>query len=74
VAQPAEPGPVADSFARCGPFQALYRTRSMDAAAGWMADHSVPSPALGIRNSGEQAMLVRPDDACGAYVGFVGPA
>jgi hypothetical protein len=46
----------------------------MDTAAGWMADHSVPSPALGIRNSGEQAMLVRPDDACGAYVGLVGPA
>src|SRR5262245_15359504 len=76
VAQPAEPGPAADAFARRGPgpFQVLYRTRSMDAAARWMADHSVPPPARGIRNTGEQAMLVRPDDACGAYIGFVGPA
>ena len=76
VAQPAEPGPAADALARRGPgpFQVLYRTRSMDAAARWMADHGVPPPARGIRNTGEQAMLVRPDDACGAYIGFVGPA
>jgi catechol 2,3-dioxygenase-like lactoylglutathione lyase family enzyme len=76
VAQPAEPGPAADALARRGPgpFQALYRTSSMDAAAHWMAAHGVPPPARGIRNTGEQAMLVRPDDACGAYIGFVGPA
>ena len=76
VAQPAEPGPAADALARRGPgpFQVLYRTRSMDAAARWMADHGVPPPVRGIRNTGEQAMLVRPDDACGAYIGFVGPA
>jgi catechol 2,3-dioxygenase-like lactoylglutathione lyase family enzyme len=76
VAQPAEPGPAADAFARRGPgpFQVLYRTTSMDAAARWMADHGVPPPARGIRNTGEQAMLVHPDDACGAYIGFVGPA
>src|SRR5438093_4338693 len=76
VAQPAEPGPAADAFARRGPgpFQVLYRTRSMDAAARWMAAHGVPPPARGIRNTGEQAILVRPDDACGAYIGFVGPA
>jgi hypothetical protein len=76
VAQPAEPGPAADALARRGPgpFQVLYRTRSMDAAARWMAGHGVPPPARGIRNTGEQAMLVRPDDACGAYIGFVGPA
>jgi len=76
VAQPAEPGPAAEALARRGPgpFQVLYRTRSMDAAARWMADHGVPPPARGIRNTGEQAMLVRPDDACGAYIGFVGPA
>jgi len=76
VAQPAEPGPAADALARRGPgpFQVLYRTRSMDAAARWMAAHGVPPPARGIRNTGEQAMLVRPDDACGAYIGFVGPA
>jgi len=76
VAQPAEPGPAADALARRGPgpFQALYRTSSMDAAARWMATHDVPPPARGIRNTGEQAMLVRPDNACGSYIGFVGPA
>jgi catechol 2,3-dioxygenase-like lactoylglutathione lyase family enzyme len=76
VAQPAEPGPAAEALARRGPgpFQVLYRTRSMDAAARWMADHGMPPPARGIRNTGEQAMLVRPDNACGVYIGFVGPA
>ncbi len=76
VAQPMEPGPAADALARRGPgpFQALYRTSSMEAAARWMADHGVPPPARGIRNTGEQAMLVPPEDACGAYIGFVGPA
>jgi hypothetical protein len=76
VAQPAEPGPAAEALARRGPgpFQVPYRTSSMDAAARWMADHGVPPPARGIRNTGEQAMLVRPDEACGAYIGFVGPA
>ena len=74
IAQPAEPGPAADALGRRGPgpFQALYRTRSMDAAAKWMADHGVPPPARGVRNTGEQAMLVGPDHACGAYIGFVG--
>jgi catechol 2,3-dioxygenase-like lactoylglutathione lyase family enzyme len=76
VAQPAETGPAAEALARRGPgpFQVLYRTRSMDAAARWMADHDVPPPARGLRNTGEQAMLVHPDNACGAYIGFVGPA
>ncbi len=76
VAQPMEPGPAAEAFARRGPgpFQALYRTRSMDAAARWMADHGVPPPARGIRNTGEQAMLVGPEHAGGAYIGFVGVA
>ena len=76
VAEPKEPGPAADALARRGPgpFQALYRTRSMDAAARWMGDHGLPPPARGIRNTGEQAMLVTPEHACGAYIGFVGPA
>jgi catechol 2,3-dioxygenase-like lactoylglutathione lyase family enzyme len=76
VAQPAEPGPAAEALARRGPgaFQALYRTQSMDAAARVMAAHGLPPPARGIRNTGEQAMLVVPEDACGAYIGFVGPA
>jgi catechol 2,3-dioxygenase-like lactoylglutathione lyase family enzyme len=76
VAQPVEPGPAAEALARQGPgpFQVLYRTSGMDAAARWMADHGVPPPARGIRNTGEQAMLVGPQQACGAYIGFVGPA
>jgi catechol 2,3-dioxygenase-like lactoylglutathione lyase family enzyme len=76
LAQPAAPGVAADALARRGPgpFQILYRTSSMDAAAKWMADHGVPPPARGIRNTGEQAMLVAPEHACGVYIGFVGPA
>ena len=76
VAQQMEPGPAAEALARRGPgpFQALYKTRSMDAAARWMADHGMPPPARGIRNTGEQAMLVEPKDACGVYVGLFGPA
>jgi catechol 2,3-dioxygenase-like lactoylglutathione lyase family enzyme len=76
LAQPAGPGPAAEALARQGPgpFQVLYRTSSMDAAARWMAEHGVPPPARGIRNTGEQAMLVTPQWACGAYVGFVGLA
>jgi glyoxalase-like protein len=75
VAQPAEPGPAAEALARRGPgpFQVLYRTRSMDAAARVIADHGLPPPARGVRNTGEEAMLVGPEHACGAYIGFVGP-
>ena len=76
VAQPAEPGPAAEALARRGPgpFQVLYRTSGMDAAARWMADHGLPPPARGIRNTGEHAILVAPEHACGAYIGLVGPA
>jgi catechol 2,3-dioxygenase-like lactoylglutathione lyase family enzyme len=76
VAQPMEPGPASEAIARRGPgpFQVLYPTRSMDAAAKWMADHGMPPPARGIRNTGEQAMLVEPPQACGVYVGLFGPA
>jgi catechol 2,3-dioxygenase-like lactoylglutathione lyase family enzyme len=76
VAQPAEPGPAAEALARRGPgpFQALYPTRSMDAAVKWMTDHGLPPPARGIRNTGEQAILVEPAQACGAYIGLFGPA
>ena len=76
VAQPAEPGPAAEALGRRGPgpFQVLYRTRSMDAAVRHIVDHGLPPPARGVRNTGEQAMLVGPDDAGGAYIGFVGLA
>jgi hypothetical protein len=76
LAQALGPGVCADALERRGPgpFQILYRTSSMDAAAKWMADHGLPPPARGIRNTGEQAMLVPPAHACGVYIGFVGPA
>lgn len=76
VAQPAEPGPAAEALVRRGPgpFQVLHRTRSLDAAARALADRGVPAPARGVRNTGEQALLVGPEHACGAYIGFVGPA
>jgi len=74
LAQPYGPGPTAEALKNrgAGPFQVLYRTKSMDAAAKWMKEHNVPPPARGVRNTGEQAMLVPPAHACGAYIGFVG--
>src|SRR6266480_7035916 len=76
LAQPNAPGVCADALEGRGPgpFQILYRTSSMDAAAKWMADHGLPPPARGIRNTGEEAMLVIPEHACGVTIGFVGPA
>jgi catechol 2,3-dioxygenase-like lactoylglutathione lyase family enzyme len=75
LAQPYAPGPAAEAIERRGPgpFQALYRTRSLDAAVRWMESQGLAPPARGVRNTGEQAMLVPPRDACGAYIGFVGP-
>lgn len=76
VVTPYAPGPAADALARRGPgpFQALYRTTSMGAAARWMEEHGLPPPARGVRSNGEHAMLATPADTCGAYIGFVGPA
>ena len=75
IAHPYAPGPAADALERRGPgvFQALYRTTSMGAAARWMEKNGMPPPAIGTRDTGEKAMLVSPAEACGAYIGFVGP-
>ena len=75
IAQPYAPGPAADALERRGPgpFQALYRTTGMGAAARWMQEHGVPPLARGVRNTGEHVMLATPSEACGAYIGFVGP-
>jgi len=75
VVQPYAAGPAADALEHRGPgpFQALYRTRSMGAAARWMQDQGLPPLAHGVRNTGEHAMLATPAEACGAYIGFVGP-
>src|SRR5215470_6250773 len=74
LAQPNGPGVAADALSSRGPgpFQILYRTRAMDAAAKWIADQGLPPPVRGIRNTGEHAMLVAPEHACGVYIGFVG--
>ena len=45
----------------------------MEAGARWIGHHGMPPPARGTRNTGEQAILVGPEDACGLYIGFVGP-
>jgi hypothetical protein len=76
LAEPVAPGICREALDSRGPgpFQILLRTSSMDAAAKWIADHGLPPPARGIRNTGEQAMLVAPEHACGVYIGFVGPA
>jgi catechol 2,3-dioxygenase-like lactoylglutathione lyase family enzyme len=75
VVQPYAAGPAAESLERRGPgpFQALYRTRSMGAAARWMKAQGLPPLQRGVRNTGEVAMLATPAEACGAYVAFVGP-
>jgi catechol 2,3-dioxygenase-like lactoylglutathione lyase family enzyme len=75
IAQPYAPGPAADALQRRGPgpFQALYRTTGMGAAARWVAQHGLPPLARGVRSHGEHAMLATPEVACGAYIGFVGP-
>jgi catechol 2,3-dioxygenase-like lactoylglutathione lyase family enzyme len=74
IVTPYAAGPAADALERRGPgpFQALYRTRSMGAAAQWMQQQGMPRLERGVRNTGEQAMLATPKDACGAYIGFVG--
>jgi len=75
IAHPYAPGPAADHLERRGPgpFQALYRTTSMGAAMRWMKEQGLPPPAHGVRDTGEHAILVPPGEACGAYIGFVGP-
>jgi catechol 2,3-dioxygenase-like lactoylglutathione lyase family enzyme len=74
IVTPYGPGPGADALEHRGPgpFQVLYRTSSMGGAVRWMEANDMPPPARGVRNTGEQAMLVPPKDACGAYIGFVG--
>jgi catechol 2,3-dioxygenase-like lactoylglutathione lyase family enzyme len=74
VVTPYAAGPASDVLERRGPgpFQALYRTKSMGAAAQWMQSQGMPPLERGVRNTGEQAMLATPKDACGAYIGFVG--
>ena len=75
IAQPYAPGPGAEALEKRGPgpFQVLFRTKSMGAAARWMEKQGLPPLPRGVRNTGEQAMLATPEIAGGAYIGFVGP-
>ena len=75
IVTPYGDGPAASALKLRGPgaFQALYRTTGMGAAARWMAAQGLPPLERGVRNTGEHAMLATPKDACGAYIGFVGP-
>ena len=75
IVSPYADGPARSALESRGPgaFQALYRTGSMGAAARWMAGQGMPPLERGVRNTGEHAMLATPAQACGAYVGFVGP-
>ena len=75
IATPYASGPASEALERRGPgpFQALYRTTGMGAAARWMQEHGLPPLVRGVRANGEHAMLATPAEACGAYIGFVGP-
>jgi hypothetical protein len=75
VAEPVEDGPAADALARhgAGLFQLLFRVRGLANVAHWMIEQRLPQPERGTRNTGESAILVSPEYACGAYVAFVGP-
>ena len=76
LAHPYAAGAAAEALQRRGPgpFQVLFRASGLDDAARWMKEHGVPPPARGIRNTGEHALLVPPTEACGLYLGLVGPA
>jgi catechol 2,3-dioxygenase-like lactoylglutathione lyase family enzyme len=74
VAEPRGEGPTADALAANGPgmFQVLFRAEHLDEADRFMVDHGMPAPARGTRLSGESALLVRPENACGAYLAMAG--
>jgi len=74
VAEPRGEGPTADALAANGPgmFQVLFRAEHLDTADRFMVDHGMPAPARGTRLSGESALLVRPENACGTFVAMAG--
>ncbi len=71
IAHPYAPGPAADALERRGPgpFQALFRTTSMGAAARWMQEHRHSASRARRARHGRAAMSVSPSEACGAYIG-----
>lgn len=76
LAEPFGAGVTANALSSWGqgPFQIIFRTGSIDAAVRWIEDHGLSSPTRGVRLSGEHAVLVQPEHACGTYIAFAGPA
>jgi catechol 2,3-dioxygenase-like lactoylglutathione lyase family enzyme len=74
VAEPRGAGPTADALRANGPgmFQILFRAEHLDLAHAFMVGNGLPAPARGTRLSGESALLVSPENACGAYVAMAG--
>ena len=74
VAEPRGAGPTADALSAkgSGMFQILFRAEHLDLADALMVGNGLPAPARGTRLSGESALLVSPENACGAYVGMAG--
>lgn len=74
VAEPRGAGPTADALAAHGPglFQVLFRADHLGDAERFMVDHGMPAPARGTRLSGESALLVPPEHACGVYLAMAG--
>ena len=74
VAEPRCAGPTADALGARGPgmFQVLFRAEHLDEAHRFMVDQGMPPPTRGTRLSGESALLVGPEAACGIYVAMAG--
>lgn len=75
LAEPFGEGVTADALEAWGtaPFQILFHAESIDTAAEFMQQQGLPEPARGVRLSGEHAVLVQPEHACGAYTVLAGP-
>ncbi|MEX2548665.1 MAG: hypothetical protein WD638_00440 [Nitriliruptoraceae bacterium] len=75
LAEPFGEGVTADALESFGPgpFQLLLHADSIDMADAFMQDQGLRAPARGVRLSGEHAVLVMPEHACGSYVALAGP-
>jgi catechol 2,3-dioxygenase-like lactoylglutathione lyase family enzyme len=74
VAEPRGVGPTADALTARGSglFQILFRVDHLDEAERFMVEHGMPTPTRGTRLSGESALMVGPEHACGVYVAMAG--
>ena len=74
IAEPRGPGPTARALSAYGPglFQLLFRADHLNAATQVIVDGGLPPPAAGTRLSGESALLIEPEHACGLFVALAG--